>query len=253
METLAEKTGTKFSDNEKKEMIKQLEGLIKKKQDEKLSPSKDGVDVSEKLTTNGSEKPSIETRKKSPVINKYISSESSEEDSESEGEQRIRELKNRIQERRKSGESIKSGRSSPVRTRPVRNKSKATTVIKKSVDDVLVNEDMPVDTKAKDTLNEDKVQRTTEEERNDFYAFTQTDVDFMVSIKEKYDAILQDEDLLSVSSISSDDLNNAIPSSKLIEFEAGPNPEQTVNLLKQYGGNPKLFTPVPEWLHPYLV
>jgi len=253
METLAEKTGTKFSDNEKKEMIKQLEGLIKKKQDEKLSPSKDGVDVSEKLTTNGSEKPSIETRKKSPVINKYISSESSEEDSESEGEQRIRELKNRIQERRKSGESIKSGRSSPVRTRPVRNKSKATTVIKKSVDDVLVNEDMPVDTKVNDTLNEDNVQRTTEEERNDFYAFTQTDVDFMVSIKEKYDAILQDEDLLSVSSISSDDLNNAIPSSKLIEFEAGPNPEQTVNLLKQYGGNPKLFTPVPEWLHPYLV
>merc|ERR1712123_525987 len=87
----------------------------------------------------------------------------------------------------------------------------------------------------------------------DLSSFSQSDVDFMLSIKEKYDSLLQDEDALSVSSISSEELNAAIPPTRTVVIDAGPDPEETIRIMKQFGGNPQIFTPVPEWLHPYLI
>ena len=82
-------------------------------------------------------------------------------------------------------------------------------------------------------------------------AFSQSDVDFMLSIKEKYDTLLQDEDTMSVSSVTSEELNAAIPVTRTVVIDAGPDPEETLRIMKQFGGNPRIFTPVPEWLHPY--
>merc|ERR1719186_1991515 len=48
---------------------------------------------------------------------------STDSDSDFEGDQKIRDLKNRIHERRKSGESDKSGEQTP-RTRPVRSNAR---------------------------------------------------------------------------------------------------------------------------------
>ena len=75
----------------------------------------------------------------------------------------------------------------------------------------------------------------------------------MLSIKEKYKTLLQDEDTMSVSSITSEELNAAIPVTRTVVIDAGPDTEETLRIMKQFGGNPRIFTPVPEWLHPYLM
>ena len=76
-------------------------------------------------------------------------------------------------------------------------------------------------------------------------AFSQSDVDFMLSIKEKYDTLLLDEDTMSVSSITSEELNIAIPVTRTMVIDGGPDPEETLMIMKQFGGNPRIFTSVP--------
>jgi len=288
MESLAEKTGAKFSEDEKKDMIKKLEGLIQKKKIAKESPKK-YVDPE----SSEDEKPvkKVSPAKKNKIEDSSESS-SSDFDSDSEGDQKIKEIKNRIRERRKSGES---GEQSPKRTRPVRNKSTKTVKIESELSDTdgdfvireeilerapnppqksvetpvkVENKKLKVEPKV-ETLSKaiavkkpaskaSKVKPTTKKvdidpEVEDLSAFSQSDVDFMFSIKEKYDSLLKDEDNLSVSSVTSEELNAAIPSSRTVVIDAGPKPEETVRIMKQFGGNPRLFTPVPEWLHPYLL
>jgi len=306
MESLAEKSGAKFSEDEKKEMIKKLEGLIKKKKDSKESPNKGESSENDKSV-----------KKVSPNKHKIEDSSSSDSDSDSESDQRIRELKNRIRERRKSGESDKSGGQSP-RTRPVRNRnSKQNKVESEHSDtdsDFFIKEEIlekaPVKetlkfiktpAKTKPKLKSEKVKPKVKAEETpvkleapvkeepkivpkvnskakktpvkkpvtkvhhiqkkadidpeieNLSAFSQSEVDFMLSLKEKYDLLLQDEDNLSVSSVTSEELNAAIPPSRTVVIDAGPDPEETLRIMKQFGGNPRLFTPVPEWLHPYLI
>jgi len=303
MESLAEKTGAKFSEDEKKEMIKKLEGLISKKKDAKQSPKKiASYDSSE------DDKPVKKISPKKNRIEDSSDSSSSDADSDSDGDQRIKELKNRIRERRKSGESDKSGEQSPRRTRPVRNKIvkqiQVETEHSDTDGDFVIKEEIlekapakeliksiatPVKGKAKavkivpkvefkDTptpvkvepkvepkvkknpvkKSNTKVQPVTKKadidpDMEDLSSFSQSDVDFMLSIKEKYDSLLQDEDALSVSSITSEELNAAIPPTRTVVIDAGPDPEETIRIMKQFGGNPQIFTPVPEWLHPYLI
>eukprot|EP00090_Calanus_glacialis_P029323 TRINITY_DN4706_c0_g1_i1.p1 TRINITY_DN4706_c0_g1~~TRINITY_DN4706_c0_g1_i1.p1 ORF type:complete len:1694 (-),score=649.76 TRINITY_DN4706_c0_g1_i1:268-5349(-) len=305
MESLAEKTGAKFSEDEKKEMIKKLEGLIKKKKDAKHSPKKI-VDTDSSEDDKPAKKVSPSKKNK---IEDSSDSSSSDSDSDSDGDQRIKELKNRIRERRKSGESEKSGGQSPKRTRPVRNKTIKTIQVESEHSDTdgdfLIKEEIlekapikepsktvetPVKGKTrtvkvepkveiKESLTPVKVELMVEPkveskvkvkksspklqpvpkkadidpEIENLSAFSQSDVDFMLSIKEKYDTLLQDEDTMSVSSITSEELNAAIPPTRTVEIDAGPDPEETLRIMKQFGGNPRIFTPVPEWLHPYLI
>merc|ERR1712106_1289440 len=257
MESLAEKTGAKFSEDEKKEMIKKLEGLISKKKDAKQSPKK--------IASYHSSEDDKPVKKISPNKNRIedsSDSSSSDADSDSDGDQRIKELKNRIRERRKSGESDKSGEQSPRRTRPVRNKivkqihvetehsdTDGDFVIKEEIlekapaKELIKSIATPVKGKAKavkivpkvefkDTPTPVKVEPKVEKnpvkksntkvqpvtkkadidpDMEDLSAFSQSDVDFMLSIKEKYDSLLQDKDALSVSSITSEEFNAAIP------------------------------------------
>eukprot|EP00092_Neocalanus_flemingeri_P083525 GFUD01104848.1.p1 GENE.GFUD01104848.1~~GFUD01104848.1.p1 ORF type:complete len:1707 (+),score=593.92 GFUD01104848.1:349-5469(+) len=290
MESLAEKTGAKFSEDEKKDMIKKLEGLIKKKKDAKQSPKK--------IVDFDSSEDDTPVKKVSPSKKNKIedSSDSSLSDSDfnSDGDERIKDLRNRVQERKKSGESDKAGGQSPKRSRPVRNRKIKTFNVESEQsdtnDDFVMKEEIlekaptapkaprkSVETKVKVEPQTVKVEPKVETkakpqplkksapkaqpivkkididpEIEDLSAFAQSDVDFMLSIKEKYDTLLQDEDALSVSSVSSEELNAVIPATRTVVIDAGPDPEETVKIMKQFGGNPRLFTPVPEWLHPYL-
>jgi len=304
VEALAEKTGAKFSEDEKKEMLKKLEGLIKKKKDAKESPKKQ-KQSDEKSTKKASPK-------KNNTIIDSSSSGSSDSDSDSESEQKIRALKNRIRERRKSAESEKSGGQSPKRTRPVRNRNiKPIKVeseqsdtdgdfvikeeilekapVKKLTESVAtskevkpkaekiepkmeatevitsVNEGVKVEQKVKPKVKKTPAKKPVpklppavkkpdvDPVIGDLVAFSESEVEFMVSLKEKYDMLLKDEDNISVSSITSEELNAAIPPSRTVVIDAGPDPEETLRIMNQFGGNPRLFTPVPEWLHPYLI
>jgi len=306
MESLAEKTGAKFSEDEKKEMIKKLEGLIKKKKDAKHSPKKI-VDTESSEDDKPAKKVSPSKKNK---IEDSSDSSSSDSESDSDGDLRIKELKNRIRERRKSGESDKSGGKSPKRTRPVRNKTIKTIevesehsdtdgdfVIKEEIlekaptkevskpvetpvkrkprtvkmepkveeSSTLVKVEPKVEPKVESKLKKNPVKKSNpkvqpvpkktdiDPEIEDLSAFSQSDVDFMLSIKEKYDTLLQDEDTMSVSSITSEELNAAIPATRTVVIDAGPDPEETLRIMRQFGGNPMIFTPVPEWLHPYLI
>jgi len=295
VEALAEKTGAKFSEDEKKEMLKKLEGLIKKKKDAKETPKK-------KRQSEEKSKKKV-TLKKNNRILESSSSESLDVDSESETDHKIKELKNRIRDRRKSSESEKSGGMPSKRTRPVRNRiikpikvepEQPDIGIKKEIlEKVPINqsgniietqetqrlkiENSELKVEATETVsvkNEAKIKSKSRKnptkkilpqaqivKKNtdvdpkveNLVAFSQSDVDFMVSLKEKYDTLLKDEDSLSVSSVTSQELNAAIPPSRTVVIDAGPDPEETLRIMKQFGGNPRLFTPVPEWLHPYLI
>jgi len=85
-------------------------------------------------------------------------------------------------------------------------------------------------------------------------AFKQSDIEFMLRIKDQYSNMLaKGEDALSVGSVTSSELTSAIPPGKMINIDLGDsNPETVVNTLASYGGNPRLYTPVPLWLVPYL-
>jgi len=304
VEALAEKTGAKFSEDEKKEMLKKLEGLIKKKKDAKESPKK------QKQSDDKSIK-KISPKKNTTILDSSTS-ESSDSDSDSDSDHKIKELKNRIRERRKSAESEQSGGQSSKRTRPVRNRKKKLIEVESEQSDTdgdfIIKEEIlekapvkkqtesidtpkkvkpkaeKVEPKVKGTefvapANEDvevvekvkpKVKKTpvkkslskvlpaskkadTDPSIDNLVAFSESEVEFMVSLKEKYDMLLKDEDDISVSSITSEELNAAIPPSRTVVIDAGPEPEETLRIMSQFGGNPRLFTPVPEWLHPYLI
>merc|ERR1719300_855104 len=85
-------------------------------------------------------------------------------------------------------------------------------------------------------------------------AFKQSDIEFLLHMKDLYGKKLERGiDALSISSVTSSELNLAIPASKTvtIDVEEG-EADDLVQSLAGFGGNPRLFTAVPSWLAPHL-
>ena len=86
-----------------------------------------------------------------------------------------------------------------------------------------------------------------------FTSFSALEVAAALTVKEKYERLLAAEDLLPLSPVTEEELNAAIPVSRTVTLEPGPDPQAELARLQQLGGNPRLVTPVPAWLQPHLL
>ena len=85
-------------------------------------------------------------------------------------------------------------------------------------------------------------------------AFKQSDIEFLLRMKDLYGRKLEKGvDALSISSVTSTELNLAIPATRTvtIDVEEGRG-DDLVDSLADFGGNPRMFTTVPSWLAPHL-
>merc|ERR1719430_905689 len=87
-----------------------------------------------------------------------------------------------------------------------------------------------------------------------FEAFKQSDIDFMLRMKDLYGLKLEKGiDALSISSVTSTELNLAIPVSRTVTIDVDKKgADNLVHNLANYGGNPRIFSAVPDWLAPHL-
>merc|ERR1712012_412396 len=87
-----------------------------------------------------------------------------------------------------------------------------------------------------------------------FEAFKQSDIDFMLRMKDLYGLKLEKGiDALSISSVTSTELNLAIPVSRMVTIDVDEKgADNLVHNLANYGGNPRIFSAVPDWLAPHL-
>ena len=87
-----------------------------------------------------------------------------------------------------------------------------------------------------------------------FEAFKQSDIDFMLRMKDLYGLKLEKGiDALSISSVTSTELNLAIPVSRTVTIDVDEKgADNLVHNLANYGGNPRIFSAVPDWLAPHL-
>jgi len=85
-------------------------------------------------------------------------------------------------------------------------------------------------------------------------AFKQSDIEFLLHMKDLYGKEVEKGiDALSISSVTSSELNLAIPASRTVTIDVeGEEADVLVHTLAGYGGNPRLFTAVPSWLAPHL-
>jgi len=259
VETLAEKKGTSITEHEEKEMMKKLEEVIVKKSPMKVKSKKVQPP---KITTQRGGYISAESSSSS-------SDSSSDSDSSEDGSSKLNMLRNRIQNRRKSNES--SSNISPqknIRSTEKNAKEKVRVEakeIKKDIstsakkDEKLNKKSLiapkvksPVKNETKEEVKVSSSKPDVDPSISDFHSFKQEDIQFMLEIKDKYHSLLKQEDNISVSSITSSEITRAIPPTRTIVIDAGQSPQKTVTQLAKFGGNPRLFTPVPEWLHPYL-
>merc|ERR1712209_21992 len=87
-----------------------------------------------------------------------------------------------------------------------------------------------------------------------FEAFKQSDIDFMLRMKDLYGLKLEKGiDALSISSVTSTELNLAIPVSRMVTIDVDEKgADDLVHNLAIYGGNPRIFSAVPDWHAPHL-
>lgn len=88
----------------------------------------------------------------------------------------------------------------------------------------------------------------------DLTCFTAEEVDHMRSLKARLDSVLDNEDNISVSSVSSEELNSYIPSSRYIEVDIPPgcNTQELLQGIEKLGGGAQILRLPPNWLLPYL-
>merc|ERR1719300_1018806 len=89
-------------------------------------------------------------------------------------------------------------------------------------------------------------------EMPNFNSFSQEDIDRVSLRKEKLEKLLADEESVPVAEVTEEEINAAIPHSRVVIIDADKDHEDVIASLGKFGGNPRLFTPVPDWLIPYL-
>ena len=77
-------------------------------------------------------------------------------------------------------------------------------------------------------------------------------VDKVSLLKDKYEKLLENIDELQVDDVTEEEINDAIPQTRIVSLEIDDNSQKMIESLSQFGGNPHLFTPIPDWLTPYL-
>ena len=251
MESLVEKTGAKISEGEKQKMISKMEEMIKPSKEKVKSPPKKKSPVKKRSVSSSSSSSSSSD-----------SSSSSSSDSESDDE--LKEMKTRVKEGRKSIETP-SSTSRPVRNRKIRtfqdDSEKSDTdsdfiqPVKKEEQveaNIKVNNvaEPPVEAAVKSQPRIAK--KDVDPQMPTFNYFTQEDVDKVSLIKDKYEKFLENEDELQVDDVTEEEINDAIPQTRIVSLEIDNNPQKMIESLSQFGGNPRLFTPIPDWLTPYL-
>jgi len=249
MESLVEKSGA----TDKTGMMKELDELIQKK-----SPPK-------KLKLVGASP----SKKKSMTKPKIVESSNSSESS-IDSDDEIMEMKKKIKDRRKSADSDISAEKTK---RPVRNKAKKSFSVESDKSDT--DNDFIIDKVGKEvtnTVGEDPAKldcpptlspapagRVSPKKVDkdpaipSFTSFSAVEVAAALRVKEKYERLLAAEDLLSLSPVTEEELNAAIPVNRTVMLEPGPDPQAELARLQQLGGNPRLVTPVPAWLQPHLL
>lgn len=169
-----------------------------------------------------------------------------------------------MKNRRKSSESTPLNKRSP-RNRKVRKftdeSDKSDTdgdfvqPVKKDATVSAVKEESPKPKPAAVTnivLSPSRVKKDVDPDMPSFNHFSQEDVDKASSIKEKYEKLLADDSSLNVVEVTEEEINAAIPTSRVVTMDADVKSEEVIAGLAKFGGNPRLFTPVPDWLIPYL-
>jgi len=99
-----------------------------------------------------------------------------------------------------------------------------------------------------------RVKRDVDPDMSSFNSFTQEDVSKATALKEKYDNLLEglDEETIAVADVTEIEINAALPSTRIVTIDADEKSDEIIEALARFGGNPRLFTPVPDWLIPYL-
>ena len=233
MESLVEKTGAKVSDEEKQKMMAKMENIIKEK------------------------KPAT---KKSPVSKpspkkKSVTSSSSSSGPDSDDE--IKEMKLKM----------KKSKAGPV-SRPVRNRKVRKFEVEEDKSDSDGDFVAPVDSEETKTPTVVKFMKKNlspvgpgvvkkpddDPDMPDFNCFADHDVEKSERISEKLKQLLANEDKIDIGEITEADINDAIQPSRLVEMDLdeGSDPKILIEKLALFGGNPRLTTPVPDWLNPYL-
>ena len=260
MESLVENSGAKISAEEKQKMISKMQDLIKSE-----TSSNKTKEVAKK------EKPGpASVKKKSPVKNRTVSSSSaSSGSSDSESDDDIKEMKEKVKARRVSTETAtKSSR--PVRNRKVRTFEDESEQSDTDNDFIQIKNSVSKESSDKDKsepsvkkpvvelksviISPPRVKREVDPDMPSFNSFTQEDVSKATALKEKYDNLLEglDEETIAVADVTEIEINAALPSTRIVTIDADEKADKIIEALARFGGNPRLFTPVPDWLIPYL-
>jgi len=235
MESLVEKTGASISEDEKQKMMTKMENMIKTESTEKP-----------KAVVKSSPK----KRARSSSCSTSSGSSTSSSSSDSEEEQIVR----------KSSKVKLSPKetSEPVNKRPVRQRKINTFSVQSDESDadsdfvkpVIGIEKLEPKSPAKTSPNRPKAD--FDHEIKSFSFFDPEDVKKASAKIEAYENHLTDEDSVKISPVREKDINDTIPSSRIVSLDYFKESEELIQNLLQFGGSPRLYKPVPDWLIPYL-
>ena len=233
LEAVVEKTGASISDDEKKKMITKMENMIKT---ESLEKHKEFV----KSPKKGARSSSCSS-----------SSASSTSSSSSDSEEEVAVTKS-VQAKHSPKKP-----SNQVKERPHRQRKMNTFHIESDQSDVESDFVRPVENEKTVSSLECPLPTSPQKPQVDidpaiksFSFFGPEDVDKSTAILKVYENILSNEDSLKVSTVTEQDINDTIPSTRLISMDI--EQDEVVKKFEKFGGNPRLFKPVPDWLTPYL-
>ena len=235
MESLVEKTGASISEDEKQKMMTKMENMIKTESTEKP-----------KAVVKSSPK----KRARSSSCSTSSGSSTSSSSSDSEEEQIVR----------KSSKVKLSPKetSKPVNKRPIRQRKINTFSVQSDESDadsdfvkpVIGIEKLEPKSPAKTSPNRPKAD--FDHEIKSFSFFDPEDVKKASAKIEAYENHLADEDSVKISPVREKDINDTIPSSRIVSLDYFKESEELIQNLLQFGGSPRLYKPVPDWLIPYL-
>ena len=237
MESLVEKTGASISEDEKQKMITKMENMIKTESTDKPKPVV---------------KSSPKKRARSSSCSSSSGSSTSSSSSDSEEEQIVsKSIKAKLSPKKAS---------EPIKQRPVRQRKVNTFSVQSDESDADSDFIKPVkETEKAEPKTLSPIQTSPIRPKADidptmksFSFFEPEDVKKATATMKAYENLLSDENSVQVPSVTDQDINNSIPNSRLVSMDYSKESEELITNLQQFGGHPRLYKPVPEWLIPYL-
>ena len=240
MESLVEKTGASISENEKQKMITKMEDMIKTESTDKPKPAVKTV------------KSPLKKRARSSSCSSSSGSSTSSSSSDSEEEQIVsKSIKAKLSPKKPC---------EPVKQRPVRQRKVNTFSVQSDDSDADSDFIKPVKEVEKPEpkilspirTSPNRPKADIDPNMKSFSFFEPEDVKKATASMKAYENLLSDENSVQVASVMEQDINDAIPSSRLVSLDYFKESEELIKNLEQFGGHPRLYKPVPDWLIPYL-